>query len=86
MDRLFERLRSNAAQLDRQYKSANQILNAAVKEAMPWAAALAMQGTVPSLDRIERLATQLVAILVASEPKEKVGPSPKAEAVHSVRW
>lgn len=85
MDSLFQRLRSNAEQMERQYQTANQILNDAVKEAMPWAAGLAMQGTVPSLDRIERLATQLLAILMASQPKEEKA-STKVDTVHALRW
>lgn len=86
MGKLFERLQNNAEQLNRQYQSANQILNDAVKEAMPWAGTLAMSGKVPTLDRIERLATQLVAILIASEPKEKEAEVPKVEAMHNLRW
>lgn len=86
MDKLFSRLRFNAEQIESQYQSANQILNDAVKEALPWASALAMQGRIPPLDRIERLATQLVAILVASQPKPATPPPSKADAVHDMRW
>lgn len=80
MATLMERLETNARQLESQYARANDILNDAVKEAMPWAGQLAMQGRVPQIDRIERLATQLIAILIASEPKEK------PVDIHNVRW
>lgn len=78
----MERLESNARHMERSYRRANDILNDAVKEAMPWAGQLAMQGTVPPLDRIERLATQLIAILIASEPR----PKTTAQVVHEARW
>lgn len=38
-----------------------------MKEAMPWAMALAMQKKIPSLAQLERLATQLIAIVAASQ-------------------
>lgn len=38
-----------------------------MKEAMPWAMVLAMQKRLPSLAQLERLATQLTAIVVASQ-------------------
>lgn len=65
-----ERIIENAKQMNRDYERANQILNDAVKEAMPWAMPLAMNGTVPSISKIERLATQLMAILVATYPED----------------
>lgn len=80
MASLIERLEANARQIEKQYARANDILNDAVKEAMPWAGQLAMQGRVPPIDRIERLATQLIAILIASEPKTTPG------TLHDVRW
>lgn len=82
MSDLIKRLEANARQIEKSYERANDILNDAVKEAMPWAGQLAMQGRVPTLDRIERLATQLVAILLASEPRQKT----VAQAVHEARW
>lgn len=82
MSDLIKRLEANARQIEKSYERANDILNDAVKEAMPWAGQLAMQGRVPTLDRIERLATQLVAILLASEPSQKT----VAQAVHEARW
>lgn len=79
---LMKRLEANAVQIESGYARANDILSDAVKEAMPWAGQLAMQGRVPTLDRIERLATQLIAILIASEPKQAT----TLEAVHGARW
>lgn len=33
---------------------------------MPWATALAMNGTVPRVDQLEKLCTQLLALTLAS--------------------
>lgn len=65
-----ERIIENAKQMNRDYAHANQILQDAVKEAMPWAGPLFMNGTIPSVNKIERLATQLMAILVATYPED----------------
>lgn len=65
----LDRIVANAKQLNRDYARANQILEEAVREAMPWAAPLAMRGVVPTIDKIERLATQCVAILMATDPE-----------------
>ena len=64
-------MQKNAQYLIEHYSNARQLLNHAIKDAMPWAMPLAMNGTVPPLPNIERLATQLLAILIASEPEEK---------------
>lgn len=68
--KLPERMFENAKQLTVSYDHANQILNAAVHDAMPWATALAMRGAVPTVDKIERLTTQLLAILMATYPDD----------------
>lgn len=65
-----ERLIENARRLNQDYDHANQILQTAVKEAMPWAGPLVMRGTVPTIDKIERLATQCIAILMATYPED----------------
>lgn len=66
---LTERLTSNAEHLMGQYPTANALLQVAIKEAVPWAMPLVTRGAVPDLPSIERLATQLLAILMASEPE-----------------
>lgn len=68
--KLPERMFENAKQLTTTYSHANQILHSAMRDAMPWAMPLATQGVVPSIDKIERLATQLVAILMATYPDD----------------
>lgn len=83
-NQVMERIESNAKALMGQYPSANQLLQEAIKEAVPWAMPLATQGRVPGLDRIERLATQLVAIILASSPEPAV--SSKTAVVHNLRW
>lgn len=72
--RLLERMLANAQQLTQSYGHANQILNTAVNDAMTWGMPLVMQGVVPPVDRIERLTTQLLAILMATYPDEFVKP------------
>lgn len=68
--KLPERMFENARQLTLSYDKANQILHTAMRDAMPWAMSLATQGVVPSADKIERLATQLIAILMATYPED----------------
>lgn len=65
-----ERLIENARHLNQDYAHANQILQAAIKDAMPWAGPLVMRGTVPTVDKIERLCTQCLAILMATYPED----------------
>lgn len=68
--RALERVLASAEQLTRDYSRANDILQEAVREAMPWAAPLAMRGSVPTIDKIERLAAQCLAILMATYPED----------------
>lgn len=64
---VMERVQANAEQLIEQYDSANRLLNDAMSESIPWAMALATQKKTPGLPQLERLATQIIAILLASE-------------------
>lgn len=80
MTELLERLRRNATPLGQNYDSANELLGVAVGEAFPWVLGLpVVRGKIPAmfrnalpkgspvtLDKLERLTTQLVAILAAS--------------------
>ena len=101
MDELLERMRANAEHLSYSYPTANHLLNAAVGEAFPWVLGLPVvqnkippmfrnalpQGAPVTLDRVERLATQLVAILAASygmddrEPHNPENHPPAARVV-----
>lgn len=54
-----------------QYSSANMLLSDAMKEAMPWAMSLVTSKKTPTLPQLERLATQIVAILMASQKEGK---------------
>lgn len=65
---LIQRLQANAEHLIQTYPTANALLKSAVQGAMPWAGALVARGTVPPLDKLETLTTQLLAILMASQP------------------
>lgn len=66
----LERIVENAKRVNNDYAYANQILNTAIKDAMPWAVALATRGVVPSVDKIERLCIQCLAILMATYPED----------------
>lgn len=66
----LDRVVENAKRLNEDYTYANQILNEAIKDAMPWAVPLATRGVVPSVDKIERLATQCMAVLMATYPED----------------
>lgn len=66
----LERIEANAQQLIRQYDTSERLLSDAMKESMGWAMSLATRKSVPSISQLERLATQLVAIIMASEPQD----------------
>lgn len=66
-NKVYERIRLNADQFMETYPTAARLLEDAMQEAMPWAMALAMQKRLPSLAQLERLATQLTAIVAASQ-------------------
>lgn len=72
--KLPERIIENARQINQSYGHANQILSNAVNEAMSWGVPLVTQGVVPPVDRIERLTTQCMAILMATYPDEFTKP------------
>lgn len=63
---VVERLSMQAKRYDRQYKTAPELLQLSVRNAMPWAMQL-VRGQMPPLDALETLGAQLFAILVASE-------------------
>lgn len=62
------RMQANAEQLMEAYPSAVRLLNDAMNEAMPWAVAMKTKRRPPNLIQLERLATQILAILMASLP------------------
>jgi len=98
MTELLDRLQMNSQQFSKSYVSANDLLSAAVAEAFPWVLGLpvvraripqAMRGFIPkgvpvTPDKLERLATQLVAILAATyseaESESRTPPEDPAQA------
>lgn len=100
MTDLLERLRHNALPLQQSYGSANELLDVAISSAFPWVLSLpVVRGKIPAmfrnalpkgapvtLDKLETLATQLVAILAASygsqgpEPNAREAPRPRQAA------
>lgn len=79
---LFQRIQKNAQYLIDHYPKSEALLRAAMQEAMPWAMGLYTKGAIPALPQLERLATQLIAILVASEPE----PPTTAEILREMKW
>lgn len=67
MTRMMNRIVENARHLQGQYDKSDVLLRNAMKDAMPWAIQLATRGVIPSIDKLELLATQLIAILDASQ-------------------
>lgn len=94
MAEITDRMSRNARMFSRNYESANDLLNAAVGESIPWVLGLpTVRGKIPpmfrnalpkggavTLDKIERLATQLLAILAASYAPEGPGNEPDVQA------
>jgi len=78
--RLMDRIEANAEAMMQQYPTASGLLHAAMNEAMPWAVALKTRRRVPELAKLERLATQIVAILMASTPPDDGAPVSAAPA------
>lgn len=67
MTAALERIEANARQLMRQYATSEQLLADSMKEATSWVMPLVMRKSTPSLPQLERLATQMLAIILASE-------------------
>lgn len=63
----IERIERKALQYVDEVPTADAMLRTAVMETMQWAPALAASGRLPSLKQLEKLASQLAAILIASE-------------------
>lgn len=72
----LDRIAANAQGLIDQYDKATTLLSVAIKEAMPWAMPAVMNGSVPKVDQLERLCTQLLAIVLASQPSSSEPPKP----------
>lgn len=51
------------------YETSQHLIHDAVQEAMPWAVQLYVNNTIPRPAQLETLCSQLLAVLVASEPK-----------------
>lgn len=79
MTELLDRMSRNARQFTRSYPSANVLLKNSVQEAMPWAMGL-MRGRTPSLEQLERLATQILAILAVSYAPDPDDNAPEARS------
>lgn len=67
----LERIEANAKQLISQYDTSERLLSDAIKESMGWAMPLVMRKSMPNVPQLERLATQLIAIIMVSEPGDE---------------
>jgi len=67
-DKVLERVVTNAEHLISVHDNAQGLLNVAMRGAMPWATPLVMKGVLPSVDKLEVLCTQLLAIVMRSDP------------------
>lgn len=67
-DKVLERVVTNAEHLISVHDNAQGLLNVAMRGAMPWAIPLVMKGVLPSVDKLEVLCTQLLAIVMRSDP------------------
>lgn len=74
-EKLLKRMEANAEQYMEAFPTASALLQQAMMEAMPWVISLKTQGKTPNALQLERLATQIMAILIASLPPE---PEPAA--------
>lgn len=52
------------------YRTSNQLLQDAFKDATPWVSQMVISKRVPSIPQMETLCAQLLAILAASSPEE----------------
>ena len=69
-EKLLQRMEVNAEQFCESFPTAGALLQTAMMEAMPWVIQMKTQGMVPNKSQLERLATQILAILLASLPPE----------------
>ena len=76
MPDVLERIEKNARQLMDTYPTSAALMQTAISEAMGWAVPLKMKGKIPGVDKLERLATQLVAILAATYDQKKAEQQP----------
>lgn len=68
--KLLARLESRAEQYMSTYRTSNQLLQDAFKDATPWVSQMVISKRVPSIPQMETLCAQLLAILAASSPEE----------------
>lgn len=78
--KLLTRIQANAEHLIETYPTASRLLADAMTDAAPWVLALKMNGRTPSLMQLERLTTQLLAILMAGTPEPDLPPEPPPTA------
>lgn len=74
--KVIERLVSNADQIIERYARSDVLLRDAVQEAAAWVPGLVSGMSFPKPHQLERLCTQLLAIVIVSEPGYSDAPKP----------
>lgn len=69
-EKLLARMEANAESFCEAYPTSAALLQTAMMEALPWVIQLKSQGKAPNKLQLERLGTQILAILLASLPPE----------------
>lgn len=77
-EKLLQRMEANAESFCEAYPTSAALLQTAMMEAMPWVLAMKTQGQAPNKLQLERLATQILAILMASLPPDPEPAMPTA--------
>lgn len=78
-EKLLKRMEANAEQYCEAYPTASALLGTAVAEAVPWVMQMQTARRMPDKLQLERLATQILAILMASLPPEEPPAMPEPE-------
>lgn len=78
-EKLMKRMEANAEQFCDAYTTAAALLQTAMMEAMPWVVAMKTQGMMPNRLQLERLGTQVLAILMASLPPDEPPAMPEPD-------
>lgn len=66
-EQVLERVSPKLDHLQRIYPNSEKLLRDSMQEASTWVIPLITSGKIPTPEQLERLATQLLAIVVASE-------------------
>ena len=75
-NKVIERITDNANRLMDSYARSDMLLKDAVKDAMAWVPGLISGSSFPRPQQLEHLCTQLLAIVIVSEPEPRAPKGP----------